>query len=95
MLILVIAAAILLVQGVRKVPVQYAKRIVGNKQYGGARQYIPLKVNAANVMPIIFAQAIMFIPITIVGFSNVASASGIARAFVDHTSFWYNLVLQF
>ena len=92
MLILVIAAAILLVQGVRKVPVQYAKRIVGNKQYGGARQYIPLKVNAANVMPIIFAQAIMFIPITVVGFSNVASASGIARAFVDHTSFWYNLV---
>ena len=91
-LILVIAAAILLVQGVRKIPVQYAKRIVGNKQYGGARQYIPLKVNAANVMPIIFAQAIMFIPITLVGFSNVASASGIARAFVDHTSFWYNLV---
>ena len=91
-LILVIAAAILLVQGVRKIPVQYAKRIVGNKQYGGARQYIPLKVNAANVMPIIFAQAIMFIPITFIGFSNVASASGIARAFVDHTSFWYNLV---
>ena len=91
-LLAVIAAAILLVQGTRKVPVQYAKRIVGNKQYGGARQYIPLKVNAANVMPIIFAQAIMFIPITIVGFSNVASASGIARAFVDHTSFWYNLV---
>ncbi len=60
----------LLVQGTRKVPVQYAKRIVGNKQYGGARQYIPLKVNAANVMPIIFAQAIMFIPITIVGFST-------------------------
>ena len=91
-LLLVIGAAILLVQGVRKIPVQYAKKIVGNKQYGGARQYIPLKVNAANVMPIIFAQAIMFIPITIVGFSNVASASGIARAFVDHTSFWYNLV---
>ena len=79
-LLAVIAAAIMLVQGVRKVPVQYAKRIVGNKQYGGARQYIPLKVNAANVMPIIFAQAIMFIPITIVGYSNVESASGIARA---------------
>ena len=63
-LLLVIAAAILLVQGTRKIPVQYAKRIVGNKQYGGARQYIPLKVNAAGVMPIIFAQAIMFIPIT-------------------------------
>ena len=90
--VFVIAAAILLVQGVRKVPVQYAKRIVGNKQYGGARQYIPLKVNAANVMPIIFAQAIMFIPITLVGFSNAATASGIVRAFVDHTSFWYNFV---
>lgn len=91
-LLLVIAAAILLVQGTRKIPVQYAKKIVGNKQYGGARQYIPLKVNAANVMPIIFAQAIMFIPITFIGFSNVESLSGFARAFTDHTSFWYNLV---
>lgn len=91
-LLAVIAAAILLVQGVRKVPVQYAKRIVGNKQYGGARQYIPLKVNAANVMPIIFAQAIMFIPITIVGYSNIDNASGIARALIDHTGFWYNLI---
>ena len=60
--LLVIASTILLVQGTRKVPVQYAKRIVGNRQYGGVRQYIPLKVNAAGVMPIIFAQAIMFIP---------------------------------
>ncbi len=68
------------------------KRIVGNKQYGGARQYIPLKVNAANVMPIIFAQAIMFIPITLVGFSNVNDASGFVRALTDHTSFWYNLI---
>ena len=67
---------ILLVQGTRKVPVQYAKRIIGNKQYGGARQYIPLKVNAANVMPIIFAQAIMFIPISIVGFSSTGEQSG-------------------
>jgi len=91
-LLLVIGAAILLVQGTRKIPVQYAKRIVGNKQYGGARQYIPLKVNAANVMPIIFAQAIMFIPITIVGFSNMEDASGITRALIDHTSFWYNFV---
>ena len=91
-LLLVIAAAILLVQGTRKIPVQYAKKIVGNKQYGGARQYIPLKVNAANVMPIIFAQAIMFIPITFIGFANVESLSGFARAFTDHTSFWYNLV---
>ena len=88
----VILGAVLLVQGTRKVPVQYAKRIVGNKQYGGARQYIPLKVNAANVMPIIFAQAIMFIPITLIGFSNVNNVSGFVRALTDHTSFWYNLV---
>ncbi|MDM8337111.1 preprotein translocase subunit SecY [Mediterranea massiliensis] len=91
-LLLVIGAAILLVQGTRKIPVQYAKKIVGNKQYGGARQYIPLKVNAAGVMPIIFAQAIMFIPITFIGFSDVNNLSGFARAFTDHTSFWYNLV---
>ena len=67
-LLFVTAGAILLVQGTRKVPVQYAKRVVGNKQYGGARQYIPLKVNAANVMPIIFAQAIMFIPISLASY---------------------------
>ena len=91
-LLFVIAAAILLVQGTRKIPVQYAKKIVGNKQYGGARQYIPLKVNAANVMPIIFAQAIMFIPIAFIGYSNVASASGIARALTDHTGFLYNAI---
>ena len=91
-LLVVIAFAILLVQGTRKIPVQYAKKIVGNKQYGGARQYIPLKVNAANVMPIIFAQAIMFIPITLVGFSNVNDASGFVRALTDQTSFWYNLI---
>ncbi|WP_321438855.1 preprotein translocase subunit SecY [uncultured Bacteroides sp.] len=91
-LLIVIAGSILLVQGTRKVPVQYAKRIVGNKQYGGARQYIPLKVNAANVMPIIFAQAIMFIPVAIIGYSNVASASGVARALTNHTGFWYNFI---
>ena len=92
-LLIVIAFAILLVQGTRKIPVQYAKKIVGNKQYGGARQYIPLKVNAANVMPIIFAQAIMFIPITFIGLSgNANEMSGFMRAFTDHTSFWYNLV---
>jgi preprotein translocase subunit SecY len=91
-LLVVIAAAILLVQGTRKVPVQYAKRIVGNKQYGGARQYIPLKVNAAGVMPIIFAQAIMFIPITFIGFSNTNGGNGFIHAFTDHTSLWYNVV---
>ena len=90
-LLFVIAGAILLVQGTRKVPVQYAKRIIGNKQYGGARQYIPLKVNAANVMPIIFAQAIMFIPISIIGFSHT-DTTGFWSHFMDNTGFWYNFV---
>jgi preprotein translocase subunit SecY len=91
-LIVVILICILLVQGTRRVPVQFAKRIVGNKQYGGVRQYVPLKVNAAGVMPIIFAQAIMFLPITLVGFSNSETLSSFARAFVDYNGFWYNLV---
>ncbi len=91
-LLLVIGASIMLVQGTRKVPVQYAKRVVGNKQYGGVRQYIPLKINAAGVMPIIFAQAIMFIPITIVGFSNSESMRGFVGAFMNNTGFWYNFV---
>lgn len=91
-LLAVIALAILLVQGVRKVPVQYAKRIVGNKQYGGARQYIPLKVNTAGVMPIIFAQAIMFIPITIAGFNAEAASSSFVRSFMSMTGFWYNFI---
>ena len=80
-LIFVILFTILLVQGTRRIPVQYAKRIVGNKQYGGVRQYIPLKVNAAGVMPIIFAQAIMFLPITLVGFADSEALSGFAAAF--------------
>lgn len=91
-LLVVIALSILLVQGTRRIPVQYAKRIVGNMQYGGVRQFIPLKVNAANVMPIIFAQAIMLIPITLVGFSNSQNAAGFIGAFMDNTGFWYNLV---
>lgn len=91
-LVLVILICILLVQGTRKIPVQYAKRIVGNKQYGGVRQYIPLKVNAAGVMPIIFAQAIMFLPLTIAGFANNESLRGFAAAFTDINGFWYNLV---
>ena len=90
MLFAVIAGAILLVQGTRKVPVQYAKRIVGNKQYGGARQYIPLKVNAANVMPIIFAQAIMFIPVAFAGFG--ANQGSFTRAITDMQGFWYNAI---
>lgn len=90
-LVFVILLTILLVQGTRKVPVQYAKRIVGNRQYGGVRQYIPLKVNAAGVMPIIFAQAIMFLPITLVGFTSSESLSGMAAAFTDINGLWYNL----
>ncbi len=91
-LIGVILVTILLVQGTRKIPVQYAKRIVGNKQYGGVRQYIPLKVNAAGVMPIIFAQAIMFLPLTIAGFARSETLTGFAAAFTDINSFWYNFV---
>ena len=93
LLFAVTVGAVLLVQGTRKVPVQYAKRVVGNRQYGGARQYIPLKVNAAGVMPIIFAQAIMFIPITVAGFGGASDASsGFVAAFSDINGFWYNFV---
>ncbi|MEE0909571.1 MAG: preprotein translocase subunit SecY [Bacteroidales bacterium] len=91
-LLVVIMLCILLVQGTRRIPVQYAKRIVGNKQYGGARQYVPIKINAAGVMPIIFAQAIMFIPVTLFGFSDSESMSGIASALSDFNGFWYNLI---
>jgi len=91
-LLVVIAASIMLVQGTRKITVQYAKRVVGNKQYGGVRQYIPLKINAAGVMPIIFAQAIMFIPLTLAGFAQSEAVSGFVGAFMNNTGFWYNLV---
>ncbi|MBO4876143.1 MAG: preprotein translocase subunit SecY [Bacteroidales bacterium] len=87
-LFIVFVLAIALVQAVRKIPVQYAKRVVGNKQYGGVRQYIPLKVNAAGVMPIIFAQALMFLPIMFAGFSS--EGGGFIAAFADYTGFWYN-----
>ncbi|VBB44647.1 preprotein translocase membrane subunit [uncultured Paludibacter sp.] len=91
-LLVVIGFAILLVQGTRKIPVQYAKRIVGNKQYGGVRQYIPLKVNAAGVMPIIFAQAIMFIPAAIAGYSNSENLHSFIGAFTRYTSIPYNVL---
>ncbi|HPF93215.1 MAG TPA: preprotein translocase subunit SecY [Tenuifilaceae bacterium] len=88
-LFVVFMFSILLVQGTRKIPVQYAKRIVGNKQYGGVRQYIPLKVNSAGVMPIIFAQALMFLPMMLASFDS-ETTTGIAAAFSDFTGFWYN-----
>ena len=89
-LFFVFCGSILLVQGTRKVPVQYAKRIVGNKQYGGVRQYIPLKINAAGVMPIIFAQAIMLLPISFINYAAGGAMTGFAAAFSDFTGFWYN-----
>ena len=87
--VLVILAAIALVQAVRKVPVQYAKRVIGNKQYGGVRQYIPLKINAAGVMPIIFAQALMMFPMLL---GRYDATRGIAAAFSSYTTIWYNIV---
>ena len=88
-LFFVFVATIALVQAVRKIPVQYAKRIVGNKQYGGVRQYIPLKINAAGVMPIIFAQALMLFPII---FGRFDATKGLAATMSDTTGFWYNFV---
>ena len=87
----VVCASILLVQGTRKIPVQYAKRLVGNKQYGGARQYIPLKLFAANVMPIIFAQALMFIPLAVVRYQS-ENASSVVQQLMDNRSLLYNVI---
>ncbi len=96
-LLLVIIATVLLVQGVRRVPVNYAKKIVGSAQFGGARQYIPLKVNAAGVMPIIFAQAIMFVPMSLIAFPVFQTDffTSFATTFADITGFWYNFVFFF
>lgn len=91
-LFLIFIATIALVQGQRKVPVQYAKRIIGNKQYGGVRQYIPLKINAAGVMPIIFAQALMMFPMLLAGFD---ATQGLAATLSDYTGFWYNFIFAF
>lgn len=88
-LFLVFVATIALVQGQRKVPVQYAKRVVGNRQYGGVRQYIPLKINAAGVMPIIFAQALMMFPLIL---SRFDASQGLAATLSDYTGFWYNFI---
>lgn len=92
--IAVVTALVVLIQGVRKVPVNYAKQIVGNRQFGGARQFLPLKVNGAGVMPIIFAQAIMFLP-TLFSFTNLDSAQGIVAIFSDPSNGWYMVVYGF
>ncbi len=91
-LLLVICAAIALLQGTRKVPVQYAKQTANGATFSGARQYLPLKVNAANVMPIIFAQAIMFIPLIFTGLYTEADIPTFMRLMLDHTSWVYNLI---
>ena len=85
----IVVAAIALVQAVRRVPVQYAKRVIGNRQYGGVRQYIPLKINAAGVMPIIFAQALMLFPLL---FARWDATRGLAATLGNYTGFWYNLI---
>ena len=94
-MVLVIMGIIMLVQAVRKIPLNYARRIVGAtsmKDVAGNRDFIPLKVNGAGVMPIIFAQAIMFIPTTLAGFVENESAQGISKALSDYTSLSYNIL---
>jgi preprotein translocase subunit SecY len=94
-LVAIVIGVIALVQATRKIPVQYAKRIIGNKQYGGVRQYLPLKVNAAGVMPIIFAQALMFLPATVAQFFPGADASGFFANFSNYVSWQYNVLYFF
>ena len=88
-MVAIIMGLIVLIQGVRKIPVQYAKQIVGNRQFGGARQFLPMKVNSSGVMPIIFAQAIMFLPTLL---SNFDSTKGLAKIFGDHSNYWYMVI---
>jgi len=93
-LIAIIMGCILLVQGTRKIPVNYAKQIVGNRQFGGARQFLPIKVNSAGVMPIIFAQAIMFLPtlFNLTKWGQGETGQGIQRIFTDHANVWYMVI---
>ena len=90
-LVAIIMGLIVLIQGVRKIPINYAKQIVGNRQFGGARQFLPVKVNSAGVMPIIFAQAIMFLP-TLFSFTNIQSATGIVKIFSSQSNPWYMVI---
>jgi len=90
-LVAIILGLVILIQGVRKIPINYAKQIIGNRQFGGARQFLPVKVNSAGVMPIIFAQAIMFLP-TLVSFTNLESKSCIVKIFSDHSNPWYMVI---
>jgi preprotein translocase subunit SecY len=93
-LIAIIMGCVLLIQGTRKIPVNYAKQIVGNRQFGGARQFLPIKVNSAGVMPIIFAQAVLFLPTLLnpTKFAQSDTGQGFMRAFTDHTNIFYMLI---
>lgn len=90
-MIAIIMGLIVLIQGVRKVPVNYAKQIVGNRQFGGARQFLPLKVNSAGVMPIIFAQAIMFLP-TLISYTSFENKQGILSIFSDPKNYYHMMI---
>ena len=92
---LVVLGVILLTQGTRKITINYAKRVVGNRQYGGVRQYLPIKILAAGVMPIIFAQAIMFLPATIGSFYNESSAPGWLMSMMNPNGLWHNVLMVF
>jgi len=93
-LIAIIMGCILLVQGTRKIPVNYAKQIVGNRQFGGARQFLPIKVNSAGVMPIIFAQAVIFLPtlFNLTSWGKTETGQGMYKIFTDHTNIWYMVI---
>jgi len=90
-LVAIIMGLIILIQGLRKIPINYAKQIIGSRQFGGARQFLPIKVNSAGVMPIIFAQAIMFLP-TLFSFTQLESAQGIVKIFSNHSNPWYMVI---
>ena len=91
-MVAIVAAVILITQGTRRIPVQYAKRVVGRKVYGGVTQYIPMRVNTAGVMPIIFAQSIMFIPSTIMTFFPDSEFIGSIAKYFDHRSYVYSFM---
>ena len=92
---MVVLGVILLTQGTRKITINYAKRVVGNRQYGGARQYLPIKILAAGVMPIIFAQAILFLPATIGSFYTQTAAPEWLMSLMNPNGFWHNAILIF
>jgi preprotein translocase subunit SecY len=93
-LFFIVMGVVLLTQAIRKIPVQYAKQVVGNKVYGGQRQYLPMKLNAAGVMPIIFAQSLMFLPAMVAGLGAESSDTmqSIATTFADYTTWQYNVL---